>query len=261
MKFGMSTWFFQEYSVSDALKKIASAGFSVAEIWMEHLLKTSEDPYILRKEAEELSLAMTLHATSYDINITSVNIGIRKESEKQAFDAISAGRKLGAEIVVLHPGRLSSSRGSVDECLDTLFNVFRMVDTWAVDENVFVGIEAMEKRAREVYIYPEDINNFMSQGWKNIKLTFDIAHAYTVMKPYEYLKIINKDWIGHVHLSDGNEGHTHLPLGEGNIDVVETLNYLNSFYSGNVVIEGYIPGRGYETALSNYKYLLENGFL
>ena len=261
MKFGMSTWFFQEFSVAEALRKIKAAGYESAEIWMEHILKTEENYPDIRNEAGKLGLSLTVHATSYDINITSINKGIREESEKQAYDAISAGSQLGAEIVVIHPGRLSASRSSAVECKKKLFRVFEKIDKWASEKRINVGIEAMEKRSREIYIYPEDVIEFMSSEWKRIFLTFDIAHAYTVMEPSEYLDKINPEWIGHVHLSDGNRESTHLPLGEGRINLIDTLKNIKKFYSSNVIIEGYVPGKGLETAENNYKYLLKNNLI
>ena len=261
MKYGMSTWFFQENNVTEALIKIKKIGFSVGEIWMEHLLRTGENLSDVKETADNLGLSLTVHATSYDINITSMNRGIRAESEKQAYDAVSTGALLGADIVVIHPGRLSASRSSITECRESLISALIKIDQWAYDENIIVGLEAMEKRSREIFIYPKDVIDIMSIGWKKIRLTFDIAHSYTVMEPTDYLKKINPDWIGQVHLSDGNSTNTHLPLGEGEINIVKTLKKLEEVYSGNVVIEGYIPGKGLETAALNYKYLSEKGLI
>ena len=44
MRFGISTWFFQEYTVVDALKEISESGFQAAEVWMHATdLTTSHD--------------------------------------------------------------------------------------------------------------------------------------------------------------------------------------------------------------------------
>jgi len=74
----------------------------------------------------------------------------------------------------------------------------------------------MEKRNREIFVSPEDVARLFAYPWHSIRLTLDLAHTATLMNPLSYLKEINTDWIGHVHLSDNSPSTTHLPLGEAN---------------------------------------------
>jgi len=261
MKFGISTWFFQKQPVIAALQRIKKVGFEAAEIWMEHVLKTGEDLNEIKAAAEQLDMDISLHGTSYDTNLTSINKGIRKESYKQSEEAIVMGRRINAKVVVLHPGRLSSSKGDKKEYWEMLLNSFVFIDRVAGREGVEVAIEAMEKRPREIYVMPEDLEYMLNREWQNIKLTFDIAHSYTVMEPVEYLKRLRKNWTCHVHLSDGSPETTHLPLGNGNIDIDSTLKVLNTFYNDLVIIEGYIPGNGKEVVKKNFNYLKKHGWV
>lgn len=261
MKFGTSSWFFQEKPVVAALQTINRIGFKAVEIWMEHVLKTGEDLNKIKSAAEQLDMDISLHGTSYDTNLTSINRGIRKESYKQAEEAIIMGRRINAKAVVIHPGRLSSSKGDKKEYWEMLLNSFAFIDRAAVREGVEVAIEAMEKRSREIYVMPEDVEYMLNREWRNIKLTFDIAHSYTAMEPVEYLKRIRKNWICHVHLSDGSQATTHLPLGNGNIDIDSTLKALNTFYKGLVIIEGYVPGNGKKVVRENFNYLKKHGWV
>jgi len=255
MKFGINTWFFQELSVREALNKIREIGFRAAEVWMEHLLKTDEKPEDIKYESDKLGLELSLHGASYDINLTSINRGIREESKRQAEEAIIAGRKLGASIIVLHPGKLSASRVDKVKCRIRMVEIFEFIDEIAERESVRVGIEAMEKRSREIYVAPEYVQSMLEKGWKKIGLTLDIAHAFTLMDPIPYMRKINKSWIYHVHISDAAPGKTHIPLGEGNIDINSILRELNEFYNGLVIIEGYVPGEGERIVRENYRYL------
>ena len=228
---------------------------------MEHILKTGEGLDKIKSAAEQLDLDISLHGTSYDINLTSINKGIRKESHKQAEEAIIMGRRINARVVVLHPGRLSSSKGDKKEYWEMLLDSFAFIDRVAGREGVEVTIEAMEKRPREIYVMPEDMEYMLNREWQNIKLTFDIADSYTVMEPVEYLKRIRKNWICHVRLSDGSPGTTHLPLGNGNIDIDSALKALTTFYNGLVIIEGYVPGNGKEVVRGNFNYLKKHGWV
>ncbi len=255
MKFGINTWFLQELNVKEALERISLVGFKAAEVWMEHLLKTGESPESVKEMARELNLELSLHATSYDINLTSINRGIREESIRQAREAIITGKQIGAKIVVLHPGRLSASRANREECWNQLLEVLRIIDNLASECSVVVGIEAMEKRAREIFVTPDDVHRMFNVKWKKIGLTLDIAHAFTLMDPLVYLEQIEKDNICHIHISDAAPGQTHIPLGEGQIDIDSVLKALEHFYSGLIIVEGYVPGEGEKTIKKNFEYL------
>ena len=115
MRFGTSTWFFQEYPVIEALKHIWDCGFHAAEIWMEHLWKPEQSTKEIIRYAQDLGMELTLHSSSYDLNITSTNPGIRQESLRQVKQSILIGKQLGVKTVVVHPGHLSSSKGNVDD--------------------------------------------------------------------------------------------------------------------------------------------------
>ncbi len=261
MHFGTSTLFFQEYSVVEALDHILDSGFSAAEIWMEHLWKTRESPEHIAEYACKLGMELRLHSASYDVNITSTNPGIRKESLRQVEQSIITGKRLGTKVIVVHPGHLSSSKEDVDSCWVRLEEAFSLIDQWACRENVVVGIEAMEKRPKEIYMLPEHIERMLGMGWSNLGVTLDIAHTFTHDKPVEYIKKLKKDWITHVHLSDGSRKVTHLPLGQGEIDIPAALQTLQQRYDGLVIIEGCVPLHGQETVRSNQAYLQGQGLI
>jgi len=255
MRFGTSTWFFQEYSVNQALSSILECGFHAAEIWMEHLWNSEDSPEEIARHARELDMELTLHCTSYDLNPTSTNPGIRHESLRQIQQSIIVGKQLGAKVVVVHPGRLSSSKGDIEKGWTLLEETFARINTWAQQQQLVVGIEAMEKQAGQLYMLPEHINRMLSMGWSNLGLTLDIAHTFTHMDPVKYIRQLTSQWIVHVHLSDGSREATHLPLGKGEINIDAALRELHKIYDGLVIIEGVIPLHGLETVSNNRAYL------
>jgi len=261
MRFGSSTLFFQERSVREALQSIARCGFQAAEVWMEHLWWTGEAPEEVAQWARRLGLELSLHGASYDLNIASTNQGIRQESLRQVEESIITAARLGAETVVLHPGRLSSSRDSMDECWERLEEAVALIDGWADREGIRIGLEAMEKRFKEVYVTPADVRRLLSKGWTNIGLTLDIAHAYTLMDPVDYIAQLDNQWITHVHLSDSAAEAVHVPLGRGQLDIAAALRALGERYDGLVSLEGYVPDRGEETVRSNLAYLQHLGWM
>jgi sugar phosphate isomerase/epimerase len=261
MKFGISSWFYQDRSIIEALNRISECGFGAVEIWMHHLWKTKERPQDIARCAKELGLTLSLHDASYDVNMTSINPWIRKESLRQTKASIETAPRLGAELVVVHPGRLSASKGGIDECWGFMREALTVINEWAQQEGVRVGIEAMENKSKHVFVYPSDMMKLLGSGGSQIGLTMDIAHAAGFMDPVSFIEQIDIRQLVHVHLSDGTETVTHAPLGTGRVDIDAILNLLDSKYNGLVIVEGYVPGKGSETVLRNAQYLKERGWL
>jgi sugar phosphate isomerase/epimerase len=259
--FGCSTWFFQEEPVQEALRNIGGCGFSAAEIWMEHLWKSSESPGEIRSLAEDLGLTLSLHAASYDLNITSANPGIRGESMRQVEQSIRTAAALGAEPVVVHAGRLSSTRGDTEEYWRLMEEAFEHLDRIAAESGTEVSVEAMEKRSKERFVTPSDIRRLMSRDWNHLGLTVDLAHIQTVMDHEQFFDRIEDEWILHVHLSDFSSDATHVPLGRGSMDIDGALSALQSRYRGVVILEGYIRGEGSRTIEANRDYLRGHGWM
>jgi len=260
MQFGTSTWIFQEDSICEALEHILECGFHVAEIWMEHLWKTGESPEEIARHARHLQMELSLHSASYDVNITSLNPGIRKESLRQLEESIITGRRLGAKRIAVHPGYLSSRKVHVHTYWTQMEETFTLINQWAQREGLIVGVEAMENLPRHEYTVPDHLRRVLAKGWTNIGVTFDIAHAFSHMDPVDFLHQLDPQWIVHVHLSDSSPKATHLPLGKGEVDLQAILRELDNVYNGFVIIEGAVPSQGKEITHSNKAYLQQLGW-
>ena len=212
LRFGCSTWFFQEYSVAEALRIIRQCGFHAAEIWMEHLWKSSESPGEIGSLSKGLGLALSLHAASYDVNIASANPGIRRESLHQIEESLHVAAEMSAEPVVVHAGRLSSSRGDTEEYWRLLTEAFDFLERAAARGGSKIAIEVMEKRSKEQFVGPADIHRLMNKKRSHLGLTVDLAHIQTVMDHEQFFSQIKDEWILHAHLSDFSPEVTHLPL-------------------------------------------------
>ena len=258
MRFGCSTMFFGELEVCPSLEAISEAGYDSAEIWVEHLALTGEDPRVIAGKARSLGLGLTVHAPFTDLNIVSKNAGIRDESLRQVRDSISLAGQLGSGLIVVHPGRLSSSRDRMDDVWRRFLDCVSLLDTWS--EGVVVAVEMMEKRSREFFLTPDDARRVMKQDLPHICLTVDVAHLATIGDPAGLLEELDPSWIAHVHLSQSRPDRTHAPLGEGLIDIPGVLALLEKSYDGIVSLEGYSPGRGEELAVSNISFLRELGY-
>ena len=260
MKWGASTYFLQERPVTDALAVIARLGYSTAEIWMEHYGSAHQRSSTILRQTRSLGLELTIHAPSYDVNMISTNAGIRRESLKQIRSSIELAASLEAKGVVIHPGSLSSPRGNRSSAWGCLEETVSLLDEWASGYGLWVGIENMEKGAKEIFTLPQDMARLLERPWRNIGLTLDLAHMQTHMDPLSFLRQVRPGWIYHVHLSDNNPTSTHLPLGRGQLPVADLLKTLLTFYDGIVSLEGYVPGEGEKLLQHNMDYLRTHGF-
>ena len=244
LRVGAATMFLRELPVSRALEHIADAGYAAAEVWIEHLLDSGERPGALARQAGTLGLALTVHAASYDINPISRNIGIARESRRQIEQSLAATVELEAQVVVVHPGRRSSSRQPSEETWRRLLDWIADLDTTAARLGVRVGLELMENRPREIFMLPSDAARLMETSWQQIGLTVDVAHLNTHGDPVELLNQLEPTWIWHVHLSDQTPTQAHVPLGRGEMDLPRVLTAIRRIYSGIVSVEGYVPDQG-----------------
>jgi sugar phosphate isomerase/epimerase len=255
MIFGASTYFLKERSVTEALDVIARLGYGSAEIWMEHYWSAGQHSSTIARHARGLGLNLTVHAASYDVNCISTNPGIRRESRRQVRSSLRLAAALGASVVVVHPGELSSTRAERSEAWQALEEMVSMLDDWADEDGLRVGIENMEKKTNQIFSLPQDLARLFAHPWRHVRLTLDLAHTQTLMGPLSYLKQIQHDWICHVHLSDNAPSATHLPLGRGHLSVSKIVKALGRVYDGTVSLEGYSPGEGERLLAENMAYL------
>jgi sugar phosphate isomerase/epimerase len=123
-----------------------------------------------------------------------------------------------------------------------------------------IGLESMANLPKHQYTNPESIRRILTKGWSNIGLTFDVANVCTHMDPVLFLQQLDPEWIVHVHLSDSSSKATHLPLGEGDLDLQKILCELDKVYDGLVIVEGAIPHQGRASTGANKAYLQKLGW-
>jgi len=254
MKISLSTKILWQINLIDSLKLIKEKGYNGAEIWEYQIHRDIEDLSWFKKYLQQLGLEITLHSPNDDINLSSTNNEIRKVSVKQIEESIKLAFKLGLKIITIHPGRKTSSKDNINRIWELQIDSFSQLVKVAEEHDVFLGIENMESRAKEMVIFPKDVNRLISDiRSKCVGITLDLAHIATIgsLTVKEYISELQEKII-HVHLSDSNNTTTHLPLGWGKLNLPEMLFALQKEYDKNVVIEGYVPGREIEVLENNF---------
>lgn len=234
MKLGFNTlalFMKQNLEIIDIAKK---HNFKMVEI-------LAEDPFFEKDKLEfkNCGLDVRLHAATVDINIASLNKGIKGESVRQMIQCGKYAEKIGAKTITIHPGiigrnephlrkwALERSAESIGEIIDAL--------------NVEVSVENMPVREKFLANTLEELEEIQSQT--NCMLTIDTGHANTCSNLSEMLELKN---ISYCHLND-NDGvrDQHIAIGDGTIEldllkkikngVIELNNFDNVLKSKKVI--------------------------
>lgn len=252
MRVGIASRLLWNYSIRDCIDIASDLGYDGIEIWAEHLGLRSESVNLLRAKLQSTRLDVIVHAPFYDLNLTSINEAVRKLSLSQVISSITLADSLGARKLTVHPGHLSSKRTCSEEFWPMQFDAFAKIAEVAGKYGILVGIECMEKRAREFITRPKDamrIINHVTSNKSVLGITLDLAHLRTVGEPT--VIVHEAERIFHVHLSDSDTQNVHLPLGHGTYNLLPVLRELKGKYSDIIIIEGYSPGNELATVRAN----------
>ncbi|MBN2219060.1 MAG: sugar phosphate isomerase/epimerase [Kosmotogaceae bacterium] len=254
MDFLFSSNILIDFPIKKALRVFSDQKVTGVEIWVEHLWKGKGDLRSIRKTLDNLGLKRTLHSPSRDINITSSNPGIRRESLQQTIEALEIAAQLEANVVTVHPGHMSSSKDRPEDYFEANLESFHKIARKGRDLGLKIAVEVMEMKPMEIVTEPENLNSLLEYiDFDCIGTTFDIAHAASCFKNLvdgealngmiiNYMRKLRK--IYNVHISNATSAKVHTPLLRGEYDFFPVLEELVKIYEGTVTIEGFAPGEG-----------------
>lgn len=209
-------------------------GFEIIEI-------LGEGPFFLNDNMEfkDCGLDMRIHAATVDINIASLNNGIRAESVKQMIQCGEYAEKINANTITVHPGIIGRNEPRLRKAAMeiSIESIGEIID----NTNVEVSVENMPVRQKFLGNTVEEIE--MIQEATGCSLTIDTGHGNTCGNLEEMLNLKN---ISYCHLND-NDGvkDQHITLGEGTLDlnlfkkidtaIIELNNFDNILKSKEVI--------------------------
>ena len=243
-RFAPCTRLLWKSGVLGALEAFAKAGFAASEVWAQHLWECGTSAEQVAQHAKALGLGLSLHAPSYDLNPLSSNLEIRIISRRQVLESFETAVKLGARVVVVHPGGLSSSTDAIEEYWLRLEEYAIILNEHAGKLGLMIGIEGMEKKRLQFVTDLPALKRLAAiletNDLTHCGLTLDIAHAATIGDALEFVQSTPR--IVHAHLSDSSPTKTHALLGEGLLNLPEIiptlLQRLQPSPHGLIAIEG-----------------------
>ncbi len=238
MQAAISSLLFKSHPLADVIDLARDQGVSWLEVWTEHLWR--DDQGDLLKRLRQCGLSLSVHGPIGDLNITSTNQGIREESIRQVIQGIEEAAAMGAQVITVHPGFLTGRQDAPEDIWDMQISAFTRFANRGKELGLVIAMETMEKRNKEVVIYPEIANQITDAvNMENFGVTFDVSHAHTVMDVVEFIRALRR--IRHIHISDTKNGKVHALMGQGEIAFEPVLQALREKYDGALVIEGWNP--------------------
>jgi len=162
MKIGVASTCLWNLNPLEAVEFAKTAGLYSIEFWIDHINMYHPSLETLRKSLKNSGIVSTVHSVSWDINISSFSKDVRDFSVEEVCKSIDIACKIGATIVVVHPGKMSFSSTNKKIFLELLIESFSKISQYSVNKGVYICIENMENRPKELLITEEDFMHFFS---------------------------------------------------------------------------------------------------
>lgn len=240
------------YPVEAAILIGRQYGFAGMEVWAEHVWFHRSSPLEIRDAAKRTGCKLTLHAASWDLNLCSLNKGIREQSIQEVRRSLDLAKEIGAASVTIHPGRVTLSAKTRGWHEPILIDSLNRLAREAMDRGLTLSIEHIEPLPKELVVTPEELNRLRAALDYPTTATFDIAHVplnRSLTRFYHELENIDK-----IHISDATAEKLHVPLGTGSIDL-EAIWPLIWEKERPIIVEGWDDSRELSVLKQNLLYL------
>ena len=208
--------------------------FEIIEILGEDMILEKDN-----HEFRDCGLDIRIHSPTVDLNIASLNKGIRRESVRQIINCANVAEEINASAITVHPGIIGRNEPHLREqaMLYSIESIGEIID----NSNVTISVENMPVRGKFLGNTVEEMERIQEET--GCSLTIDTGHGNTCGNLEEMLSLKN---ISYCHLNDNNgEKDQHITLGEGTMDlsllkkidtaIIELNNFDNIVKSQEVI--------------------------
>jgi sugar phosphate isomerase/epimerase len=232
-----------------AIQFAVENGFEGIEIWSNAFdfwprTVTAKEIESVRSIAREYRVALAVHFCTINNNLADLNAGHLNESMNQLRETIRLCRRIGGDLVIIHPGTYSDvialSEGFTNPrltpailrqvAMDRFKKCLHEAAAFAESHDIVLGIEnrcpgpeCFQSTVDHLAEWVDQVNS------ASLKIALDVGRANLEGGVRNIINILG-DRIGHiqVHDSDG-AGADHKELGTGTIDWKSIAPFLKSF--------------------------------
>jgi len=249
-KISLSTWsFFLKMNYQRAMDFAVRNGFEGVEIWSNAFdfwprTITSKEIEAIRSIAKENQLSLAVHFCMASNNLADLNVGHLNESMNQLKETIRLCRRIGGQVVIIHPGKYphivthdesflnskSTPAALKQAAIERFKESLQEAAFFAASHDVVIGLEnsshvadCIHSGIDDLVEWVDDVNN------EALQISLDIGHAHHEGGVTNVIGILG-DRIKHLHLHDTNgDGEDHKELGTGVIDWHAIAPFLKTF--------------------------------
>ena len=242
MKFGVSTASLYPLHTEDAFDILAKLGITAAEVFANCEYEASEPVVSQISQTSRQSGLEVVSLHPFSSPMESVFLFSTYDRRIEEMMSLYRGffgsmNRLGTDIFVLH-GAILSSKCSVSHYL----NQFRMLSEAGREYGITVAQEnvcyCMSGKLEFLKLMKRELGD-------NARFVLDLKQARRSGEdPFEYIEALGQS-IVHCHVSDGDDGHDCLPIGEGSFDFGKLTRRLSDKgYDGAYIVELYRDNYG-----------------
>ncbi|MCB2209957.1 sugar phosphate isomerase/epimerase [bacterium] len=252
MKSSLSSYLFSNYSLEDAVKQTAEAGFDAIDIWGGRPHAYRDDLHEheirrIRRLLDDLGMEVTsfIPALTHSyINLCHPKKAVRSDGIAYLITCVETAARLGAPIISVLPNHTLHGQ-DMDEAWDLLGDSLIRICEFASHYNVLIAIEPADAFESDLINTSIQALDMIEQiGCENLGVLFDTGHALLAGEDTSTAICHLGDQLLHVHLSDNHgERDEHLVPGQGIFDFKALIRALRlTLYEGSLMAE---PGWDY----------------
>ncbi len=247
MKTSLSSFVYFNYTLDEAIRRTAAAGFAGIDIWggRPHAYRndlTERQLAAFRRllRDEGLQVASMIPAQfRYPTSLCSPIKAIKRDSIRYIQDSLNTAAGLGAPMISVCPGHTLYGQ-TRDDGFARLSESLWEIAEFAVRLGIRVAIEPADKYETDLLNTCQETSNLVHQlGCENLGVLLDNGHAQIVGESADEAVRALGDRLYHVHVDDNNGlRDQHLVPGEGAFSFPPFIQALRSVgYTGFLCAE------------------------
>ena len=239
-------------SLEDIFDLAGQSGLDGIELWAQQFFYQGYREEDYQKLMALYPLKGCVHSQSWDLNLASINDGIRAQSVCEVKKSIDLACRLGLDEVTVHPGHRTIP-GAGEPCEVYLYQSLEEILGYAKERAIDVSLEIMEKIPKEFVTDMGVMQRVCGTMFSRFVYTLDTAHCDNAEEIFgilrEHCRRITK-----IHISNRRGNKLHTSLDTGDYDMEKLLPELAQ-YQLPMVIEGFDGDRGFSRAKQNIAFI------
>ncbi len=206
--------------------------------------------------AKKSGLQVTLHATFYDINLSTVNSYLRAATLDCYKAYLDLASQLNARVMVIHAGYIHKDAANIPTlkkiARSNLIENLNILGDYATERNIFLGLENSPPN-RNLLMVADSRNHveiLRQVNHPRVRACFDLAHAHLhgldLKEYYDHIR----DFLVEIHAHNNNgEEDQHLGMDRGVID------YKSFFLENRITVPVILEIRNLPEAMQSLEWI------